>query len=209
MSGVKPKSFIYIICEWQMMVQKFTAIGQVDFEIFNKIKAWLAYGTSGKVHRYLYRISWQSSRQLLRYFGLDQSGGMANQHCHPKSNPTGTAKIKFIMLHQFKKCKNCRLCSKYPPSMLGTKTRTPVFQQSGGSLSRLVATDKLPCWSKFSPGPLWRLEQVEVTGALACTRGTDGWTPWPKPRTSQPNRWWYPHPGTHTSKNETASNGWL
>lgn len=69
--------------------------------------------------------------------------------------------------------------------MLGTQMRAPVFQQSGGSLSRFVSTDKLPCWSKFSSGPFWRLEQVEVTGALACTHGTDGWTPWPKPRPSQ------------------------
>ena len=64
------------------------------------------------VHRCLHKISRQSSQQLLRHFGLAQSGGMANQHCHPKSNPTGTAKIKFVMLHQFKKCKNCRLRSR-------------------------------------------------------------------------------------------------
>lgn len=47
----------------------------------------------------------------------------------------------------------------------------------------LRVQDELPCLSKFSTGPLRRLEQVEVTGALACTHGTDGWTPWPKPRT--------------------------
>lgn len=58
----------------------------------------------------------------------------------------------------------------------------PDFQRS---LCCFVPTDELPCWSKFSPGPLWRLEQVEVTGVLACPHGTDGWTPWPKPRTSQ------------------------
>lgn len=58
--------------------------------------------------------------------------------------------------------------------MFGTKMKALVFQQSGGSLSRFASTNELPCWTKFSLGPLWRLEQVEVTGALAYSHRTDG-----------------------------------
>lgn len=101
--------------------------------------------------------------------------------------------LALLKLHCVLNVKNCMFkllkrnvfCSKYPPSILGTKMKGLVFQQSGGSLSRFMSTEELPCLSKFSPGPLWRLEQVEVTGALACTHGTDGWTPWPKPQTSE------------------------
>lgn len=64
----------------------------------------------------------------------------------------------------------------------------PQFSNNLEDLSSFSCpTDELPCWAKFSHGPLWRLEQVEVTGALACAQGTDGWTARPKPRTSHSN----------------------
>ena len=54
----------------------------------------------------------------------------------------------------------------------------------------------------LAPDPLWRPEQVEVTGVLARSQGTDGWTPWPMLWTSQSsyrNDIDIPHLATHTS----------
>lgn len=47
-------------------------------------------------HKCLYKVSWQSIQQLLRYLSLKQSGGPANWHCHPWSNITSMTKIKIF-----------------------------------------------------------------------------------------------------------------
>lgn len=75
--------------------------------------------------------------------------------------------------------------SKIPSLCTWHADEGPTFQQSGGSLflPHVHRRASLFCLN-LAPTPLRRPEQVEVTGTLAHTHGTDGWTPWPKPLTS-------------------------
>lgn len=65
-------------------------------------------------------------------------------------------------------------------SILGTKMKCLLFQQSGGSLCLFASTEELPCLSKFSLNSSAGWSRWRWQGIWPGLKGTDGWTPWPK-----------------------------
>lgn len=65
-------------------------------------------------------------------------------------------------------------------SILGTKMKCLLFQQSGGSLCLFASTEELPCLSKFSLISSAGWSRWRWQGIWPGLKGTDGWTPWPK-----------------------------
>lgn len=64
-------------------------------------------------------------------------------------------------------------------SILGTKMKCLLFQQSGGSLCLFASTEELPCLSKFSLISSAGWSRWRWQGIWPGLKGTDGWTPWP------------------------------